>query len=236
MQLSIIIPTLNESGAIEATLDAVGRVHGALEIIVVDGGSSDRTVPLARARGAQVLVAPRGRGAQMHAGACVAHGDVLWFLHADTHPPPEAGEQIAEALANPKVAVGCFSIHFDGRGRAARLLTWLYPHLQWLGLCYGDSAFFMRRQIYEQAGGFRQIPLFEDLDLLKRLRRLGRLTRLSAAVTTSSRRFEGRSFMLTFARWTILQILYWLGVPSDQLARFYSPIRGRPQKRPANKA
>src|SRR4051812_3930463 len=88
--LSVIIPTLDEAGAIEATLDAVGRLRGPVEVIVVDGGSGDATVELARGRGARVVTAPRGRGAQMHAGACAARGEVLWFLHADTHPPPDA--------------------------------------------------------------------------------------------------------------------------------------------------
>jgi rSAM/selenodomain-associated transferase 2 len=225
--VSVIIPTLNEASAIEATLDALARLSAPVEVIVVDGGSSDTTVLLAGARGALVVNAERGRGSQMHAGACVAQGEVLWFVHADTHPPPDALRRIAKALAAPEVVGGHFAIRFDGAGWAARLLTWIYPRLRWLGLCYGDSALFVRRQAYQQAGGFRPFPLFEDLDLQRRLRRHGRLARLQAAVTTSSRRFEGRSFTLTFAWWTILQVLYWLGVSPHRLARLYAPIRGR---------
>src|SRR5262249_46468288 len=94
----------------------------------------------------------------------------------------------------------------------------------------GDSAFFVWRTAYEQAGGFRPLPLFEDLDLLRRLKRRGRFVRLRQQVTTSSRRFEGRSFVLTFAWWTVLQVLYWVGVPPRVLGRLYAPSRGRPQQ------
>lgn len=231
--ISVIIPTLNEAAAIKATLAAVARVGGRVEVIVADGGSTDGTPDLARAAGAQVLVAERGRGPQLHAGACAARGEILWFVHADTRPPEGAAELILEALRESGVIGGHFALRFEGTGRptrAARLLTWLYPHLRWLGLCYGDSALFVRRDEYERAGGFRPFPLFEDLDLLRRLRRRGRLARLPAAVVTSARRFEGRSFALTFAGWTALQLLYWLGAPPRLLGRLYAPIRGAPRR------
>jgi hypothetical protein len=105
-------------------------------------------------------------------------------------------------------------------------LTWLYPRLRRLGLCYGDSGIFVRREAYQQLGGFRAYPIFEDLDLVQRLRKIGRVLHLPASVTTSSRRFEGRSFALTFARWSGLQVLYWLGVHPRTLGRLYTPIRG----------
>jgi len=227
--VSVVIPTLEESGAIEATLEAVGAL-GAREVIVVDAGSTDGTAELARRRGARVIEAARGRGTQLAAGAAAARGDVLWFLHADTLPPSDALERMAEALAAPEVVGGHFAIRFDGERRAARVLTWIYPRLAWLGLRYGDSAFFVRRAAYEAAGGFRPLPLFEDLDLQRRVRRVGRLVRVAAPVVTSSRRFEGRSFGLTFAWWTLLQVLYWSGVPPRRLGRLYAPIRG-PRRR-----
>ena len=226
--LSVVIPTLDESGVIESTLAAVGRLRAPAEVIVVDGGSTDGTPALARKSGARVLSAQRGRGPQLHAGACAARGEVLWFLHADTRPPEDAAEEIAEALREPAVVGGHFAISFDGPRRAARFLTWLYPYLRWLGLCYGDSGIFVRRADYEALGGFRPFPLFEDLDLLRRLRKRGRVARLPQAVVTSSRRFEGRSFVLTFAWWTVLQVLYWLGVSPHTLARLYAHVRGRP--------
>jgi rSAM/selenodomain-associated transferase 2 len=228
-RISVIIPTLNEATTIGTTLERVARVRGVTEVIIVDGGSTDGTQDFVRRRGIRLIEAVRGRGSQMHAGAVAAAGEILWFLHADTHPPEDASDYIHETLVDPAVVGGYFAIRFDGGRRAAGVLTWLYPRLHWLGLCYGDSAIFVRRTAYERAGGFRPHPIFEDLDLLRRLRRLGRLSRLPAAVVTSSRRFEGRSFILTFAWWSVLQVLYWLGVPPRHLGWFYAPIRARGQ-------
>ena len=225
--LSVIIPTLEEEAALGPTLAALARVRGLLEVLVVDGGSRDGTLAVAAAHGAQTLSAPRGRGAQLHAGAQAARGEVLWFVHADTLAPADAAERIAEALRDPAVVGGSFRLRFGGPRLAARFLTGLQPLFGWLGLCYGDAAVFVRREAYERSGGFRPWPLFEDLDLVRRLRCLGRLTRVSAVVVASPRRFEGRSFTLTFARWVVLQLLYWLGVPPDRLARHYANIRGR---------
>lgn len=219
--LSIIIPALNEAHAIGATLDAVQKVRGRVEVIVVDGGSRDETIEILRGRGARVIECERGRGLQMHAGACAARGDALWFLHADTMPPADAVEMIAEALSDARVIGGNFRVLFGGERAAARFLTWLYPQLRMLGLCYGDSGIFVRRDVYERVGGFKPFPIFEDLDLVRRLRRAGRMAHVPATVTTSSRRFEGRSFAITFARWSALQALYWLGVHPRRLGRMY---------------
>jgi rSAM/selenodomain-associated transferase 2 len=222
--LSVIIPTLDEARSIGRTLDAFAGAEG-VEVIVVDGGSLDATAEIARGRGVRLLTSERGRGLQMHAGACAARGEALWFVHADTRPSAGCAVRIAEALGDPSVVAGNFEVLFDGPGRAARFLTWLYPRLRRLGLCYGDSAIFVRREAYQRAGGFRDFPVFEDLDLVRRLRKEGRVVHLPASVTTSSRRFEGRSFALTFARWSILQALYWLGVSPRTLGRLYAPVR-----------
>lgn len=219
--ISVIIPALDEAHSIAATLDALARMEGGAEVIVVDGGSADGTVEVARGRGARVVNSERGRGAQMHAGAREARGEVFWFLHADTLAPPDAGRHIAAALADSRVVGGNFRVRFDGDSRAARFLTWLYPQLRLLGLAYGDSAFFVRRAAYERAGGFKPFPIFEDLDLLRALWRQGRFAQADSFVVTSSRRFARRSFALTFARWSLLQILYWLGVSPHTLARLY---------------
>jgi rSAM/selenodomain-associated transferase 2 len=225
--ISIIIPALNEARVIGETADAAARAGGAVEVIVVDGGSADGTAEAARTRGARVVNSPRGRGAQMHAGALAARGDVFWFLHADTLAPIDAAECIERALRDPRAVGGNFRIRFDGASGAARFLTWLYPRLRLLGLAYGDSGFFVRRSAYERAGGFKPYPIFEDLDLLRALWRQGRFVQAESCVVTSSRRFEGRSFALAFARWSLLQGLYWLGVSPHTLARLYAPIRGR---------
>ncbi len=225
--LSIIVPTLNEAQTIGGLLAALARVRGRVEVLVVDGGSTDATVEIARQCGAHVLTSERGRGLQMHTGACAARGQALLFLHADTTAPPDAAERIIEAFSADESAVGGnFQIRFDGAQRAARFLTWLYPQLRRLGLSYGDSGIFVRASVYRQLGGFKPFPLFEDLDFVRRLRRCGRMVHLPVAVVTSSRRFEGRSFPLTFARWAILQGLYWLGVNPHVLNRLYAPIRG----------
>lgn len=229
--LSIIIPTLDEARSIGAALDALACEARGVEVIVVDGGSRDGTVELVRGRGVKLIESGRGRGRQMHAGACVARGHALWFLHADTLASRGCVEKIEEALRDSSVVAGNFDVLFDGPSSAARFLTWLYPRLRRLGLCYGDSGIFVRRETYERIGGFRDFPIFEDLDLVRRLWKIGRVVHLRERVTTSSRRFEGRSFALTFARWSFLQALYWLGVSPDTLARMYAHVRVAGSKR-----
>ena len=224
-ELSIIIPTLDEAHSIKATLDGARALRGRVEVIVVDGGSRDGTRELARERGARLIESERGRGRQMRAGAAAARSEALWFLHADTIPPANAAELIAEALGDMSVVGGNFAIRFDGAGHAARFLTWLYPQLRKLGLLYGDSGIFARRETYERVGGFQPFPIFEDVDLVRRLSRVGRMAHIPEPVVTSSRRFENRSFALTFARWSILQALYWLGVHPDRLGRRYENKR-----------
>ncbi len=227
MQLSIIIPTLNEAEAIAATLDALIHLAPIPEILMVDGGSQDGTLDIALAKGIRVIHSPRGRGVQLQAGAAAAKGDTLWFLHADTHPPADAASHIEEALRNSATAAGNFTLSFDSPTGSARLLTRMYPHFRKLGLCYGDSGIFCRRSAYDAVGGIRPYPIFEDLDLVRRLRRHGRFVHLQCAIKTSARRFEGRSFTWTFARWTGMQILYWIGISPHILGRVYAPIRAR---------
>jgi rSAM/selenodomain-associated transferase 2 len=225
--VSVVIPTLNEAVALGPTLGAVARMHGPIEVIVADARSLDGTVDIARAHGARLVTSERGRGAQMHAGAAAARGEAIWFLHADTQPPVNGAESVLNALSDSAVVGGNFAIRFDGARTPARFLTWLYPKLSKLGLMYGDSGIFVRKAVYQAVGGFRPYPLFEDLDLIERLRRHGRLAHVPVPVVTSSRRFENRSFALTFAQYTALQILYWAGAPPRVLHRFYADIRGR---------
>jgi rSAM/selenodomain-associated transferase 2 len=231
--VSIIIPTWNEARSLGETLRFLAALPGPLELIVVDGGSLDRTTAIARTQGARVITTNRGRGHQLHVGARAARGDVLWFVHADTHPPPAATVAILQALAKAAVVGGNFALSFDGPSRPARFMTWLYPRLRPLGLCYGDATLFVRRSAYEDVGGFRPYPLFEDVDIVGRLRQRGRFVHLPAIARTSSRRFEGRNFIFILLWWVILQALYWLGVPPRVLGRLYAPIRGRPRKRSA---
>jgi len=223
--VSIIVPTLNESSQITQTLIALKKLEGEKEILVVDGGSDDETVSLARKCGTVVLPSNRGRGVQLHVGALHSRGEILWFVHADTLPPAHALNEILEAMSDPSVVGGNFGLTFDGPSRAARQLTAIYPALRWLNLCYGDSGIFIRRDVYERIGGFRPFALFEDLDLLKRLRRIGRFIHLECRIVTSSRRFENKNFALMWTHWTALQVLYWSGVSPNLLARWYSHAR-----------
>jgi rSAM/selenodomain-associated transferase 2 len=219
--LSVIIPSLNESGTIGTTIERLNELAGISEIIVVDGGSIDETGAIAAARGATVIKSQPGRGRQLSLGASIAKGQVLWFLHADTIPLDDSAQLIEEILRDPSIIGGNFRVRFSGPSIPARFMTWLYPKLRMIGLFYGDSAIFVRRSVYERAGGFNSYQIFEDLDLIRRLRREGRMAQLSAEVITSSRRFEGKSFTLTFLRWASLQLLYWLGVNPNRLAGLY---------------
>jgi hypothetical protein len=176
------------------------------------------------------MLAERGRGLQMHVGACAANGDVLWFLHADTQVSPESLDKLLAAIADPTVAGGNFELLFDGGTRPARFLTWIYPHFRKIGLCYGDSGIFVRRNVYEALGGFRPYPIFEDLDMVWRIRRIGRFVHVPCRLTTSSRRFEGKNFTLVFLRWVAMQMLFWLGVSPHRLDRFYAPVRERQRR------
>jgi len=203
---------------------SLGRLCGEFEVIVCDGGSADATVETARQCGLRVIEAPRGRGPQMNAGARLAKGETLLFLHADTRLPEDALTQVADALNDDRVSGGNFSLIFGGDTQEARLLTRIYPFLRLGGMLYGDSAIFVRRRVFDRLDGYREYPIFEDCDLYRRVRRLGRFVRLNACATTSSRRFEGR-FIRTFALWTLMQVLYWLGVNPNLLNRLYKPLR-----------
>lgn len=225
MKFSIIIPALNEERALPQLLRAVARLSGEYEVIVADGGSIDATLQVANSFGVKIIDSTRGRGQQQRAGAGCASGEVLWFLHADSIPAPDSLLAIETALNDRRLVAGNFTLHFDGDSRASRNLTRAYPYFRLMGLCYGDSGIFVRRSAYDAVGGIRAYPLFEDVDFVRRIKRIGRFRRLSCRLTTSSRRFEGRSFTKTFAHWTLLQILYWLGVSPRRLAKLYAHIR-----------
>jgi rSAM/selenodomain-associated transferase 2 len=224
VKFSIIIPTLNEAKTISKIVASLRKLSGEFEVIVADGGSADDTVSLAKTGDVRVIETVRGRGRQMNAGAQIASGDVLVFVHADTRLPESALAMIEKLLQDERVCGGNFSLVFDGCTREARLLTRIYPLLRLGGMCYGDSAIFIRRDVFERLGGYRDYSIFEDCDLYRRMRRIGKFVRLPAAAVTSSRRFEGR-FVRTFALWATMQVLYWLGVDPNRLNRWYKPLR-----------
>lgn len=225
LTVSIIIPTLNEERALPATLACLQSLEGwPVEVIVSDAGSTDRTLDIAHQFGAKVITGAKGRGPQQHLGARNASGDVLWFLHADTYLPRNALVAVRAAVASPEVIGGYFHLRFTGASFGARFVTGYQSLLRRLKLIYGDTAFFLRRSTYQQSGGFAAIPLFDDLELTRRVRRLGRFISVPVSVTTSSRRFEGR-LGRTLLQWLLLQALYDLGVSPKRLAALYRHLR-----------
>ncbi|MBI4907283.1 MAG: TIGR04283 family arsenosugar biosynthesis glycosyltransferase [Acidobacteria bacterium] len=223
--ISAIIPALNEESEIANTIEAVRSLPDTIEVIVVDGGSCDRTVPIAQGMGVRVIQSARGRGRQMHEGALAAQGEVLWFVHADTTPSADCTTQMLRALGHDSTAGGNFSLVFDGHSFGARVLNALQPLMKRLGSYYGDSTIFVRRSVYFAVGGFKPYPVFEDSDLIQRIKSVGDFVSLPATVRTSSRRFEQKGFCLTCLWWSSLQLLFWLGIPAECLGKLYGPIR-----------
>ncbi len=223
--ISVIIPTLNEAERLPALLHALGAEDGPLEAIVADGGSGDGTPGLARAAGARLVGAPRGRGSQLAAGARAARGEVLLFLHADSAFPSGGLARLREALdAAPHAVGGNFRLVFDGDTSFDRRLTAVYNRLRSRGLYYGDSGIFVRRAAYDAIGGFRAYPVMEDYDFVARLERFGETIRIDdPPLVTSSRKFAGRPSHRIVAGWLWLHALYHLGVPPETLARLYYP-------------
>ncbi len=230
MEISVIIPTFNEELTIGKTLDVLAPLVNVDEIIIVDGGSTDKTIEIAekykQVKKLKIIkFAEANRGKQLHEGTKHASSDIFWFLHADTRPVQGCARQIKAFMRYEEVVGGNFEVVFDGKSRWARFLTKLYPQLRSIGLIYGDSAIFARRETYEKIRGYKPLPLFEDVNFYKRLQKKGRFQHINLPVTTSSRRFENRSFVWTFAKWSVFQGLYWIGFPPRVLAKSYKHLR-----------
>lgn len=221
--LSIVVPVLNEAAGIRATLDALRPLRGrGIEVIVVDGGSTDGTQAACAGRVDDVITAPRGRAAQMNAGAAAARGSVLLFLHADTLLPADADERVLDGLRASGRRWGRFDVVIDGRSRWLRMVSWSMNRRSRLsGIATGDQAIFVTREAFEAAGGFPEQPLMEDIELSARLRRRGRPLSLRDRVHTSGRRWEQRGVWRTIVLMWRLRLLYRLGVSPERLARAY---------------
>jgi hypothetical protein len=219
--LSVIIPTLEESGRLVDTLRALGNSND-VEVIVVDGGSEDATRAIARGHGARCFETPCGRAAQMNLGAAKAAGDTLLFLHADTRVPAGYLDDIRECLARPGAIAGAFRFATDLDTVSMRIVaTSTAIRARFFQLPYGDQGLFLRKADFRRAGGFSAMPIMEDFDFVRRLRRLGRVEITHSAAVTRGDRWRRRGVWRTTARNALVVGLYWLGVSLTRLARIY---------------
>jgi rSAM/selenodomain-associated transferase 2 len=229
VELAVVIPTLDEELSIGGCLDSVGT-HEGVEMIVADGGSSDRTRELARSRGARVVTGARGRGPQLNFGATSSNSDRLLFLHADCRLPEGWMPAISRALDDKEISLACFRL----RTMASVTLEPSALHRLWLrvfdlrshglGLPYGDQGFAVRRTVFDSAGRFPEIPLMEDVAFARTCRRLGRVQRLPLEIQTTARRVERSPFKTTLMLATF-PTLFRLGVAPETLARWYGNTR-----------
>jgi len=235
MTISVIIPTLNEERKIMATLAQTAAL-GFDELIVADGGSLDQTPLLVESyrlrtqhsglSPVRLVPAPRGRAHQMNEGAQTSRGEILLFLHADTTLPDNAKALIETALADQHTVGGRFNVRFD---RTSMWGSIIGSMMNWRsrisGIATGDQALFVRRPIFEQMGGFADMPLMEDIDFSRRLKRKGAIVALTATVTTSFRRWEQQGPLRTILLMWTLRFLYWIGVSPHRLAHLYATVR-----------
>lgn len=229
-RFSVVIPTLDEESTIARTLDSARGVFGrSAEIIVVDGGSRDRTQQIARTE-ARVVTAARGRGSQLRSGSEEARGELVVFLHADTRLDTGAAREVEAAFADPEVVGGCFRFAVDPPARPFSRFALLERGINWrtriLGTATGDQAIVTRRETLVRVGGVPPLPLFEDVALVRSLRRAGRFVRLDVTAHTSRRRWEEGGFWPTVLEHWVLRIGFWLGVPPRRLAGWYERRRG----------
>ena len=257
MTISIVIPTLDEERSLPPTLTHTAGL-GFDEVIVVDGGSRDRTSDIvtqldvrrstfdvsnsstSNSAGTSnfepqtpaafthpiLLTAPAGRAPQMNAGAAASRGDVLLFLHADTLLPRDARLAIEGALEDPACVGGRFDVRFGRDSRPGRLIgSMINLRSRCTGIATGDQAIFVRRAVFERLGGFSDIPIMEDVDFTRRLKRAGRVAALRSQVVTSYRRWDACGPIRTILLMWVLRLLYWIGVSPGTLSRFYSTVR-----------
>ncbi|KAB2924500.1 MAG: glycosyltransferase [Candidatus Contendobacter sp.] len=221
--IAIILPVLNEEAQITACLTLMQPLREQnCELIVVDGGSGDRTVALAEPLADRVIPGPKGRAAQMNAGARQARGDILWFLHADSLPPSDAATLIRVALAPPERQWGRFDVRLSGRHPLLRVVeTLMNVRSRLTGIATGDQGIFVRREAFERIGGYPTIALMEDIALSRLLKRQSGPVCLRQRLTTSSRRWERDGILRTILLMWRLRLAYFFGADPDQLARIY---------------
>ena len=224
--ISAIIPTLNAAGSIAATIAAVTACVD--EVVITDGGSTDATIALATALGARTIAAPRGRGTQLAAGAAAATSPWLLFLHADTIPGPAWPQAAQDFIANPANTQRAAHFRFaldDDSPHAKRLERWVARRCAWLALPYGDQGLLISRALFDSIGGYKPLPLMEDVDIIRRIGR-HRLAALDAAFVTSAKRWQAEGWLRRSARNMTCLALWFLGVPPGRIIRIYGRKNG----------
>ena len=225
-QISIIIPVFNESRRINATIDHLNHRdwNGDLEIIVVDGNPEGNTVNTITRSNVQKIIGKKGRGSQMNRGAAVAGGDILLFLHADTRLSHDALNQIVAATKQPDVVGGAFDLGINSEKKAFRAIELIASTRSRLTrIPYGDQAIFFKKRFFDHIGGYRDIPIMEDVELMQRVKKAGKKIKfISRKVQTDSRRWEKEGIVYCTLRNWSLRALYLLGVSPEKLKKFYS--------------
>jgi len=223
--ISVVVPVLNEGERINSFIAELNtqRFDGSCEIIVVDGDPRGGTINLIEDCNIVRIAASRGRGRQMNAGAAVARGRILLFLHADTRLPADAFKKICDLLENREYVGGAFDLRIDSDRLMLRYISARANFRSRLNrIPYGDQAIFIRKSYFDEIGGFKDIPLMEDVDLMRRIKKDGRKIHILAdKVVTSSRRWERQGAVYTTLKNQLIVILYYLGVSPHKLAEFY---------------
>ncbi len=225
MKISIIVPTLNEARFLNETLIKI-QLLSPHELIISDGGSNDGTLKIAAKFTQHIIKGPAGRALQMNAGAQVATGDLLLFLHADSHIKPNSYQKMLDTMKNPKVIGGAFSLLIESSKWALQIIN-QFANLRskYLGRAYGDQAFFVKKHIFQQMKGYTEFPICEDLDFYKRLKVFGSVVLLKEVVLTSPRRWVNDGIWLTTIKNIFIATLFELGFPPRILTKWYQAIR-----------
>ncbi|MBD2569377.1 TIGR04283 family arsenosugar biosynthesis glycosyltransferase [Anabaena lutea] len=220
-RISIIIPTLNEASNITETLASI-QPSTNVEIIVVDGGSKDNTQKIVQSLGITVISSPPGRAVQMNTGAAIASGEIVLFLHADTRLPNGFDVMIRTTLQKPKVVAGAFALRIDAPHGGLRLVEW---GVKWRShfwqLPYGDQAIFLTKATFKQIGNFPDLPIMEDFELIRRLKRLGKIAIVSVPVITSPRKWLKKGILTITILNQIIILTYLLGVSPQRIRSWY---------------
>lgn len=219
-----VIPTLNEVANLPNLLHDLRQSGVPQDVLVVDGGSVDETVAVARREGARVVETTPGRGGQLRTGAAAVRGEWLLFLHADVRMPEPARAALRGAVDDQRLSVAVWRFAIDGRGTWFRIVefgAWLRDRVG--GLPYGDQGLLVRRDCYEAVGGFPSIPIMEDVALIRALRRRGRIDRFGAPLPVSARRWQREGPVRGWLRNALLVTAFLAGASPDRLARWYRP-------------